>query len=122
MMSNSNESQGIETSSAKKKATKIDHTYHDYSTEDIDKNKKVTAGESSFPVKLHCMLSDAMNSGIIHWMPHGRAWIVVDKTELGRICENHFGHGRFVSCLIQSDCAMCVVHLHRLTSFHISHK
>jgi hypothetical protein len=93
VMSHSKESQGIEASSAKtkKKATKIDHAYHDYSIEDINKTMKVTAGESSFPVKLHCMLSDARNSsGIIHWMPHGRAWIVVDKMELGMMCGDHF--------------------------------
>eukprot|EP00549_Striatella_unipunctata_P025424 CAMPEP_0118717628 /NCGR_PEP_ID=MMETSP0800-20121206/28279_1 /TAXON_ID=210618 ORGANISM="Striatella unipunctata, Strain CCMP2910" /NCGR_SAMPLE_ID=MMETSP0800 /ASSEMBLY_ACC=CAM_ASM_000638 /LENGTH=302 /DNA_ID=CAMNT_0006624415 /DNA_START=36 /DNA_END=947 /DNA_ORIENTATION=+ len=37
-----------------------------------------------FPFKLHVILSQEQFGDIITWMPHGRAWIVLDPTRLER--------------------------------------
>ncbi|KAL9189727.1 hypothetical protein ACHAXT_009402 [Thalassiosira profunda] len=62
----------------------VDHTYRDFSRyiEDggaLIKHKKST---NNFPAKLHKLLSDESYSAVITWMPHGRAWKVLDKERL----------------------------------------
>eukprot|EP00571_Detonula_confervacea_P008907 CAMPEP_0172328224 /NCGR_PEP_ID=MMETSP1058-20130122/60241_1 /TAXON_ID=83371 /ORGANISM="Detonula confervacea, Strain CCMP 353" /LENGTH=477 /DNA_ID=CAMNT_0013045327 /DNA_START=79 /DNA_END=1512 /DNA_ORIENTATION=+ len=59
----------------------VDHTYRDFSRYiegggQVVKHKKSGA---NFPAKLHQMLSDPQFLHIIMWMPHGRAWKIVDK-------------------------------------------
>ncbi|KAL9189653.1 hypothetical protein ACHAXT_009328 [Thalassiosira profunda] len=62
----------------------VDHTYRDYSRyiEDGGKIAKHKKSEKNFPAKVHQMLSDPRNADAIAWMPHGRAWRVIDKTKL----------------------------------------
>lgn len=62
----------------------VDHTYRDFSNYEDEggemiKHKKST---NNFPARLHLMLSDDKNSDVITWMPHGRAWKVLDKDRL----------------------------------------
>lgn len=66
----------------------VDHTYRDYSRYveeggELIKHKKCG---NNFPARLHRMLSDAaaldQYSDIITWMPHGRAWKILDRNRL----------------------------------------
>jgi hypothetical protein len=59
----------------------VDHTYHNFATflEDGGKIEKHKKCERNFPARLHVMLSDEQYSHIISWMPHGRAWKVLNK-------------------------------------------
>ena len=92
-------------------SSKLDHTYHDYSTLD-DNTITILRGEStgasvrkptkksrfvSFPMKLHKILSDPKNHDIIRWGPHGRTWNIYDKKRLEDVCREHFKHGSFNS-------------------------
>mmetsp|Transcript_13349 Transcript_13349/g.24222 ORF Transcript_13349/g.24222 Transcript_13349/m.24222 type:complete len:428 (+) Transcript_13349:118-1401(+) len=59
----------------------VDHTYRDFSRYideggQLIKHKKC---EANFPAKLHKMLSESTHSDVITWMPHGRAWKILDK-------------------------------------------
>lgn len=80
--------------------TRVDHTYHDYSRYleeggEIVKHKKSGA---NFPAKLHRMLSDSGFSHIITWMPHGRAWKILNKELLiSSAVPAHFTLSRFES-------------------------
>ncbi|KAL9186011.1 hypothetical protein ACHAXT_005249 [Thalassiosira profunda] len=62
----------------------VDHTYRDYSryVEDGGELVKHKKHNNNFPAKLHRMLSDPGNAEIIAWLPHGRAWKVVDRDRL----------------------------------------
>ena len=92
----------------KREAGKIDHTYRDYSllnhAEDAAAtsdsvgadDKKVTA--PNFPAKLHEIISNPEYQHIIRWMPHGRAWKVLNKQLLASVvCPYHFSHSSFDS-------------------------
>lgn len=62
----------------------VDHTYRDYSRYieeggQLIKHKKC---EANFPAKVHKMLSDPRHEDIVTWMPHGRAWKILDKERL----------------------------------------
>jgi len=59
----------------------VDHNYHDFSDYlgeqgNILKRKKAC---TTFPEKLHKMLSNPQFSHIIAWMPHGRAFKILNK-------------------------------------------
>ncbi|KAL7547503.1 hypothetical protein ACHAWF_010792 [Thalassiosira exigua] len=59
----------------------VDHTYRDFSRYvqeggDLPKHKKC---DRNFPARVHQMLSDPANSRAVTWMPHGRAWKIIDK-------------------------------------------
>lgn len=59
----------------------VDHTYRDFSCYiddggELVKHKKC---DRNFPAKVHQMLSDERHYGAITWMPHGRAFKVLDK-------------------------------------------
>ena len=77
-----------------------DHTYREYSTYierggAIDKHKK---SDRNFPARLHAMLSDEQYSHIISWMPHGRAWKVINKELLmEEAIPKFFGQSKFAS-------------------------
>ncbi|KAL7538104.1 hypothetical protein ACHAXR_008289 [Thalassiosira sp. AJA248-18] len=78
----------------------VDHTYRDFSRylEEggrIIEHKKFGA---NFPAKLHIILSRPQFSGIIAWMPHGRAWKVLDKKLLmSEVAPKYFVQKKFES-------------------------
>lgn len=62
----------------------VDHTYRDFSRYEeeggqLTKHKK---SGNNFPARLHRMLSDPQNFHAVAWMPHGRAWKIIDKERL----------------------------------------
>ena len=77
-----------------------DHTYREYSTYierggKIDKHKK---SDRNFPALLHIMLSDEQYSHVISWMPHGRAWKIIDKELLmEEAAPKFFGQSKYAS-------------------------
>ncbi|EJK66076.1 hypothetical protein THAOC_13021 [Thalassiosira oceanica] len=60
--------------------------YRDYGTYLQNGGELITHKKSdrNFPVKLHRIVSDPLNSLIITWMPHGRAFKVLKRDELVR--------------------------------------
>lgn len=78
----------------------VDHTYRDFSRYlhyggQIEKHKK---SDANFPAKLHQMLSEPKLSHIITWMPHGRAWKILDKELLmSKAVPAYFVQKRFES-------------------------
>lgn len=77
----------------------IDHTYHDYSNRDASEfSLPPKSGTATFPLKLYEILADPNNHDAIRWMPHGRAWKVIDKDKLEMVLSlsEHFQHGSFV--------------------------
>lgn len=77
-----------------------DHTYHDFSTYiknggRIEKHKKC---DRNFPARLHAILADDQFSHIIAWMPHGRAWKVLNKKLLmEEVVPEYFGQSKYAS-------------------------
>mmetsp|Transcript_27391 Transcript_27391/g.54803 ORF Transcript_27391/g.54803 Transcript_27391/m.54803 type:complete len:369 (+) Transcript_27391:214-1320(+) len=58
---------------------RVNHTYRDFSRfEPISMNKD-RRSSSNFPAKLHMMLSNPEHAHVISWMPHGRAWKILNK-------------------------------------------
>jgi len=62
----------------------VDHTYRDFGRYveeggELIKHKK---SGNNFPARLHQMLSAPEHSHVITWMPHGRAWKILDKERL----------------------------------------
>ncbi|KAL7513059.1 hypothetical protein ACHAXN_010643 [Cyclotella atomus] len=99
-------------SPTKKKATLVDHTYHDYSQLDIqESDDDDDAGEGggklqstqrkgieNFPSKLHRILSCGRYKSIIAWKEHGRSWAILDKERLSSVvCPENFSHSNFDS-------------------------
>ena len=79
---------------------RTDHSYHDFSTfiEDGGRIEKHTKCKRNFPACLHAMLSDEQYSHIISWMPHGRAWKVLNKKLLvEEAIPKFFGQSQFAS-------------------------
>ena len=77
-----------------------DHTYHDFSTYiknggRVEKHKK---SDRNFPARLHAILADDQFSHIIAWMPHGRAWKVLNKKLLmEEVVPEYFGQSKYAS-------------------------
>jgi hypothetical protein len=77
-----------------------DHTYRDFSCflergGVVPKHKK---SENNFPARLHKLISDPSNSHIIAWMPHGRAWKILDKKLLLSVAApKYFSQTKFPS-------------------------
>jgi len=83
--------------------------YHDNSRvtpADVDANPRARRANSkrepTFPMKLHSLLSDPEAEGIIVWLPHGRAWKIInqDKFETG-LLGKYFEHGNMSSFMRQ---------------------
>jgi hypothetical protein len=56
----------------------------------------------SFPFRLHAILSNPEYSECITWLPHGRAWKILRRTQFERIViPHHFRHGRYSSFMRQ---------------------
>lgn len=78
----------------------VDHTYHDYSRYleqggELIKHKKST---DNFPARLHRILSNDEHSDVICWMPHGRAWKVLDRQRfIEEVVPKYFVCKRFQS-------------------------
>jgi hypothetical protein len=70
--------------------------YHDYSREPMEKTIIIKKdGVQNFPLKLHSILSNNEFSDIISWLPHGRAWrILQHKAFEERVIPLFFRHGR----------------------------
>ena len=81
-----------------------EHTYHDFSTYikrggKIEKHKK---SDRNFPARLHTILSIDKYSHIIAWMPHGRAWKVLNKKLLvEEVLPEYFGQSKYASFVRQ---------------------
>eukprot|EP00984_Skeletonema_dohrnii_P031934 scaffold25149_cov78-Skeletonema_dohrnii-CCMP3373.AAC.2 len=76
------------------------YPYHDFSTyiDDGGKIEKHKKSDRNFPARLHVILSDEQYSNIISWMPHGRAWKVLNKTLLvDEVIPKFFGQSSFAS-------------------------
>eukprot|EP00984_Skeletonema_dohrnii_P000364 scaffold120_cov134-Skeletonema_dohrnii-CCMP3373.AAC.7 len=77
-----------------------DHTYHDFAAylKDGGRIEKHKKSDRNFPARLHVILSDEQYSHIIAWMPHGRAWKVLNKTLLvDEALPKFFGQSKFAS-------------------------
>eukprot|EP00577_Skeletonema_sp_RCC1716_P012055 CAMPEP_0113405458 /NCGR_PEP_ID=MMETSP0013_2-20120614/18963_1 /TAXON_ID=2843 ORGANISM="Skeletonema costatum, Strain 1716" /NCGR_SAMPLE_ID=MMETSP0013_2 /ASSEMBLY_ACC=CAM_ASM_000158 /LENGTH=409 /DNA_ID=CAMNT_0000291187 /DNA_START=20 /DNA_END=1249 /DNA_ORIENTATION=- /assembly_acc=CAM_ASM_000158 len=76
------------------------HIYRDFSTyiDDGGKIEKHKKSDRNFPARLHAILSDEQYSNIISWMPHGRAWKVLNKTLfVEEVIPKFFGQSKFAS-------------------------
>jgi len=76
-------------------------TYRDFShitdTSTTD-SRKSTNKESTFPVKLHKILSSQQFRHVITWLPHGRAWKILDHEVFeDQVLPLFFNHGRYTS-------------------------
>ena len=57
---------------------------------------------NSFPSQLHEMLSNPEYSEYITWLPHGRAWRILQRTQFERmVIPRHFRHGHYSSFMRQ---------------------
>ena len=98
-------SQSLKTKGGKKKGEKmkkslVDHTYRDYSQEEISDLVEDYKGvnEEWFPAKLHKILSTPEYAPIIAWKPHGRAWAVLEKKLfIDVVLRRYFNHSNFES-------------------------
>ncbi|GKY96794.1 hypothetical protein MPSEU_000638600 [Mayamaea pseudoterrestris] len=75
-------------------------SYHDYSKEPTEDGAITLKkdGVQNFPMKLHTILSNSEFSDIISWLPHGRAWrILQHKAFEERVIPLFFRHGRYSS-------------------------
>lgn len=86
---------------------KVDHTYRDFSRYLLEgghvvKHKK---SDANFPAKLHQLISEPRFSHIIAWMPHGRAWKILDKELLiSEAVPLYFTQSKFQSFTRQLSC------------------
>jgi hypothetical protein len=76
----------------------------------------VTAGDMgnrdpvhAFASRLHEILSNPEYSAYISWLPHGRAWKILDKAEFEKnVIPNYFRHARYASFMrqVSFSCSM----------------
>jgi hypothetical protein len=70
------------------------NSYRDFSREtakQLDKDD----GVQNFPMKLHAILSNPEFQDVVAWLPHGRAWrILQHKAFEERVIPLYFRHGR----------------------------
>mmetsp|Transcript_35916 Transcript_35916/g.66166 ORF Transcript_35916/g.66166 Transcript_35916/m.66166 type:complete len:171 (-) Transcript_35916:139-651(-) len=81
------------------------HTvYRDFSHVEADQGAIQMASnkEPTFIVKLHQMLSNPDISGIISWLPHGRAWRILQRKAFeDQVIPLYFRHCRYSSFMRQ---------------------
>mmetsp|Transcript_394 Transcript_394/g.906 ORF Transcript_394/g.906 Transcript_394/m.906 type:complete len:413 (-) Transcript_394:311-1549(-) len=79
-------------------ARRVDHTYREYSNlhpSELPIRKKAP---TTFPSKLHQILSSSAYTHILSWMPHGRAWKIHNKELLVReVISEYFVQSKFES-------------------------
>lgn len=74
--------------------------YHDYSRDQalLMLSDETRESVQTFPMKLHSILSNPEFSSIICWLPHGRAWrILQHKAFEDKVIPHYFRHGRYSS-------------------------
>ena len=76
--------------------------YRDYSRDRPEKpaSSRPTAKDAAhtFPMKLHAILSNPEFQDIISWLPHGRAWRILQHRAFEeRVIPLYFRHGRYSS-------------------------
>jgi hypothetical protein len=77
---------------------RVDHTYRDFSHFPHDGDYKGKRATSNFPAKLHMILSNPAYSHVITWMPHGRAWKILNKELfMKEVTPNYFGQNKYES-------------------------
>jgi len=85
----------------KKKKTVTKSSYRDFSRDrppKTEKGRKHKEPAHTFPMKLHAILSNPEFQDIIAWLPHGRAWrILQHKAFEERVIPLFFRHGRYSS-------------------------
>lgn len=101
VMSSSSEEIRADNGKEEKKGA-LKSTYRDYSRslpeerEQMGRNPKEPT--QTFPMKLHSILSNPEFQDIIAWLPHGRAWrILQHKAFEERVIPLYFRHGRYSS-------------------------
>eukprot|EP00957_Ditylum_brightwellii_P100067 7625788-Ditylum_brightwellii.AAC.1 len=58
----------------------------------------------NFPAKMHAMLSRKDLLDVVAWLPHGRAWRVLDpKVFATEVVPSYFGHSKFASFVRQAN-------------------
>jgi len=71
-----------------------------YSTIDSESGNQGQA--RTFPLRLHKILSNPEYQDCIVWLPHGRAWRIVNKTQFEKkVIPHHFRHARYASFMRQ---------------------
>lgn len=88
----------------------VNHSYVDYSLVPFDPNDNVIPSSSdktdidklSFHQKLHVILELSNSQHIACWLPHGRAFSILNPAKFeSTICPEYFGHSRYSSFLHQ---------------------
>lgn len=82
----------------------VDHTYRDYSRFLEAGGKLITHKKSTdnFPARLHRILSNEEHSDVICWMPHGRAWKILDKRRfMEEVAPKYYVNKKFASFVRQ---------------------
>lgn len=98
---------GTESNSSSKQEqsaeSKASSSFSDSSSDKPSKKRdifssKESAGSPTFPVKLHLILSNPEFEKIVAWLPHGRAWRILDHKALEeKVIPLYFRHGRYSS-------------------------
>ena len=61
---------------------------------------------STFVSRLHAILGNPEYAACISWLPHGRAWIILDKLQFeADVIPSHFRHARYASFMRQVSLA-----------------
>mmetsp|Transcript_10716 Transcript_10716/g.20674 ORF Transcript_10716/g.20674 Transcript_10716/m.20674 type:complete len:725 (+) Transcript_10716:282-2456(+) len=93
--------------SAKKKGNESDgkQLTVDTANNDLPRGLSAFANNNTFPMKLHQILSSDEHSNAVVWLPHGRAWKVVNMDLLEKeFLPKFFNHRRRESFRRQVDC------------------
>ena len=78
--------------------------YRDFSGITLDQVPCNPYPKEVFPIKLHRILSSEQFSHLIAWLPHGRAWKVIDRDRFAfEVLPNFFGHNKWTSFRRQAN-------------------
>ena len=59
----------------------------------------------AFPTRLHDILSTKEYNDYVSWLPHGRAWRILNKSQFEKkVIPHHFRHARYASFMRQASC------------------
>jgi hypothetical protein len=59
----------------------------------------------AFPTRLHDILSTKEYNDYVAWLPHGRAWRILNKSQFEKkVIPHHFRHARYASFMRQASC------------------
>jgi hypothetical protein len=77
----------------------------------IQPSRTENGASPTFPVKLHLILSTKEFEKIVAWLPHGRAWRILDHKALEeKVIPLYFRHGRYSSFARQVRRTFLLVH------------